>query len=110
MTPQQAAAHTYTVQYRTTDRLGSPLGMLDKSGRFSDGTRGTQLSFDIFGKARNRDFSQRTGMDEGQTLLEPTTHNGFTGHEHIGAADIIHMNGRAYDYNLGRFLLVDPFI
>ncbi|CAI8164768.1 MAG: Uncharacterised protein [Pseudidiomarina mangrovi] len=35
---------------------------------------------------------------------------GFTDHEHIDEAQLIHMNGRVYDYNLGRFLSVDPFI
>ena len=33
-----------------------------------------------------------------------TTTRGFTGHEHLNGTDLIHMNGRAYDYNLGRFL------
>jgi RHS repeat-associated protein len=28
----------------------------------------------------------------------------------IGSRTLIHMNGRVYDYNLGRFLSVDPFI
>ena len=28
----------------------------------------------------------------------------------IGESKFIHLNGRAYDYNLGRFLSVDPFI
>ena len=35
---------------------------------------------------------------------------GFTGHEHLDDVELIHMNGRAFDYNLGRFLSVDPFI
>ena len=34
----------------------------------------------------------------------------FTGHEHVDAVGLIHMNGRAYDPELGRFLSVDPFI
>ena len=34
----------------------------------------------------------------------------FTDHEHLDDAQLIHMNGRVYDYNLGRFLSVDPFI
>ena len=33
---------------------------------------------------------------------------GFTGHEHIDAVGIIHMNGRIYDPQLGRFLSADP--
>ncbi|AOE49634.1 RHS repeat-associated core domain-containing protein [Kangiella sediminilitoris] len=40
----------------------------------------------------------------------PFTNRGFTDHEHLDDAELIHMNGRAYDYNLGRFLSVDPFI
>ncbi len=35
---------------------------------------------------------------------------GFTGHEHVEQADIIHMNGRIYDPVLGRFLQADPNI
>jgi RHS repeat-associated protein len=35
---------------------------------------------------------------------------GFSDHEHLDDQQLIHMNGRAYDYNLGRFLSVDPFI
>ena len=38
------------------------------------------------------------------------TRRGFTDHEHLDKAEIIHMNGRVYDYNVGRFLSVDPVI
>ena len=38
------------------------------------------------------------------------TTRGFTGHEHVDAVGVIHMNGRIYDPALGRFLQVDPFI
>ena len=40
----------------------------------------------------------------------PFTLRGFTDHEHIDQAQLIHMNGRVYDYNLGRFLSIDPLI
>ena len=36
------------------------------------------------------------------------TNRGFTGHEHVDALGIIHMNGRIYDPELGRFLSADP--
>jgi RHS repeat-associated protein len=39
-----------------------------------------------------------------------TTPHGFTGHEHLNSLQLIHMNGRVYDYQLGRFLEVDPVI
>lgn len=35
---------------------------------------------------------------------------GFTGHEHVDSAGIIHMGGRIYDPSLGRMLQADPFI
>ncbi|WP_199899778.1 RHS repeat domain-containing protein [Shewanella marina] len=35
---------------------------------------------------------------------------GFTDHEHFNEQQLIHMNGRVYDYNLGRFMSVDPLI
>tara|TARA_R110000737_G_scaffold211538_2_gene229165 strand:- start:5958 stop:6908 length:951 start_codon:yes stop_codon:yes gene_type:complete len=38
------------------------------------------------------------------------TRRGFTDHEHLDEVELIHMNGRVYDYNLGRFMSVDPFI
>jgi RHS repeat-associated protein len=34
----------------------------------------------------------------------------LTDDEHSDDASLFHMNGRVYDYNLGRFLSVDPFI
>ena len=35
---------------------------------------------------------------------------GFTDHEHLDRHALIHMNGRMYDYRLGRFWGVDPII
>jgi RHS repeat-associated protein len=38
------------------------------------------------------------------------TNHGFTGHEQLDETYLTHMNGRVYDYRLGRFLSVDPLI
>lgn len=35
---------------------------------------------------------------------------GFTGHEHLDPVGLIHMNGRVYDPELGRFLSPDPMV
>ena len=40
----------------------------------------------------------------------PASSKGYTGHEVVSHLDIIHMNGRIYDANIGRFLQADPFI
>ena len=35
---------------------------------------------------------------------------GYTGHEQLDPIGLVHMNGRVYDPELGRFLSADPFI
>ena len=68
-----------------------------------------QQSFDAFGKPRKGDFT--TGTDRLHSSdYNVTTEHGFTGHEHLDETYLIHMNGRVYDYKLGRFLSVDPII
>ncbi|HJU40748.1 MAG TPA: RHS repeat-associated core domain-containing protein [Tahibacter sp.] len=104
--------------YRASDRLGSALGLMndDVAKLFDQLQWGLSskalLSFDAFGMPKDRDFKWRANAS---TNLG-ATRQGFTGHEHIvapgGAAnpEVIHMNGRAYDFRLGRFLSVDPLI
>ncbi len=43
------------------------------------------------------------------TLLAITP-RGFTGHEHVDHAEVIHMNGRIYDPQTGRFMQADPIV
>jgi RHS repeat-associated protein len=64
-------------------------------------------SYDAFGKTRVGDFSDKQG---GTLNLLPDTLHGFTGHEHLDDVQLLHMGGRVYDYQLGRFLSVDPVI
>ncbi len=64
-------------------------------------------AYDAFGKARNGDYSDRPN---GTLDRLPDTLRGFTGHPHVDAVQLIHMGGRLYDYQLGRFLSVDPVI
>ncbi|MCP3669917.1 MAG: RHS repeat-associated core domain-containing protein, partial [Gammaproteobacteria bacterium] len=63
------------------------------------------MSFDAFGKRRNSDWSDAVIPIEGQE-----TKRSFTGHEYLDNIGIIHMNGRVYDPDLGRFMSADPFI
>ena len=112
------------LNYLHTDRLGSPVSISEKPLP-PDGSLGTATAtlvehrgFDAFGKALD---GQWTFANLGRLNLpnnaQPNDYNvgkrnqrGFTGHEHLDEFALIHMNGRAYDYNLGRFLGVDPFI
>jgi len=74
-------------------------------------------SYDPFGKPRQGDFIDAgtiqaaiAGDPHPEFTLYPLTDRGFTDHEHLDEQRIIHMNGRAYDYDIGRFTSVDPFI
>jgi len=101
------------VYYRHTDRLGSPLALSDSTRAFrqTGASATTRRAFDAFGQTRNADSSDRTQPPQvGSLGLAPATRNGFTGHEHLDTLGLIHMNGRVYDYRLGRFLQVDPII
>jgi len=71
---------------------------------------GDQHSFDAFGKPRGRDFQRTDERLHPDSDYGKTTEHGFTKHEHLDDTYLIHMNGRVYDYQLGRFLSVDPII
>ncbi|WP_259241733.1 SpvB/TcaC N-terminal domain-containing protein [Rheinheimera pacifica] len=96
------ATNQHQIRYTHKDRLGSTLTYTDHNGQVTD-----RRMFDAFGKPRATD---------GNTLTPPRlqnltlSRNGFTDHRHLDEVELIHMNGRAYDYNLGRFLSVDPLI
>jgi RHS repeat-associated protein len=73
--------------------------------------------FDAYGKPRSANWMADagpvgfSGNSIGWTQLGlQTTHRGFTQHEHLDDSQLIHMNGRLFDYRLGRFLGVDPII
>ncbi len=94
------------------DRLGSTTQILDENGNKLH-TKG----YDAFGKPRNGDnwlaLSKPTlkFKDPSQPANSiDITKRGFTDHEHLDAFELIHMNGRMYDFNNGRFLSVDPYI
>jgi len=100
-TEETGADDEYSLNFLHKDRLGSTITITSESGLVQQ-TRG----FDAFGKPRDGDWEDRIPG----TLDSTITTRGFTSHEHLDDFELIHMNGRAYDYNLGRFLSVDPFI
>jgi RHS repeat-associated protein len=103
---QCAAATTTTAHVLLKDRLGSVDTIIDTATNAVVDSRG----YDAFGKPRNGDWSDAAPPPRIAALGFAITAKGFTSHEHLNAVQLIHMNGRAYDYQLGRFLAVDPFI
>ena len=59
-----------------------------------------------------------TSSHQRQSNLSPTLSSssishptrGYTDHEHLSEQELIHMNGRVYDHNLGKFISSDPVV
>ncbi len=93
---------TRKVDYLLKDRLGSVDAVANAVGSITE-ARG----YDPFGKPRDGTWADRTPATLTSRL---TTPKGFTQHEHLDALELIHMNGRVFEYHMGRFTGVDPFI
>ena len=91
---------TDKARYLHRDHLGSVDSITGETGVVIQ-----RLSFDAHGKRRLADW---TAGDPAAPDAE--TPRGFTGHEHLDAVGLIHMNGRVYDSTLGRFLSADPHV
>jgi RHS repeat-associated protein len=65
--------------------------------------------YDAFGKER-RGIVKPNSPDMVAPLLAGYTGYGFTGHRQLESVGLVHMGGRVYDPELGRFLSADPFI
>jgi RHS repeat-associated protein len=97
----------HKIHFTHRDRLGSATTFTDHNGAVT-----AYRGYDPFGKPLGGDWSNLMPA----TLVnnpydsDMPTYRGFTDHEHLDEVELIHMNGRVYDYNLGRFLSVDPFI
>lgn len=64
-------------------------------------------SYDVFGSERKVAWEDH---GPGQVLQAVITNRGYTGHEKIEEVGLVHMNGRVYDPELGRFISADPHI
>ncbi len=104
-----AAIHTRTVgggnvtHYLHRDHLGSP-ELVTGSG----GNEVVRPSFAAYGE--RRDGADWDGAISSGDLnaLANITRRGFTGHEHLDAVGLIHMNGRVFEPVAGTFLSIDP--
>ncbi len=87
-------------RYLHKDHLGSIDAITDESGAVVE-----RLSFDAWGRRRNvSDWGPGTGVAASEV------NRGYTGHEMLDEVGLIHMNGRVYDPEIGRFLSPDPVV
>ena len=95
-----------TIRYTHRDHLGSARVFTDHNGQVE-----AERNYDPFGKPRLASGGLKSfGASKLDDLADAKTNRGFTDHEHLDSVELIHMNGRVYDYSLGRFMSVDPVI
>jgi RHS repeat-associated protein len=99
------------IRFTHKDRLGSSATFTDHNAQVT-----TRRSYDPFGAPKGGDWAPLSSLNMAARLYnngqdsDMPTRRGYTDHEHLDEVEIIHMNGRVYDYNVGRFLSVDPVI
>ena len=96
------------MEYLHRDHLGSVEAVTDAGGASL-----LVQAYDPFGERRKSDWMGMLSASERQTQADNQplkTSRGYTGHEHLDRTGFIHMNGRLYDPQLGRFLSPDPIV
>ena len=99
---------TLKYEYLLTDNLGSTHRITDALGNVYAGS-GRQ-SFDAFGRRADPSSGNSLGNVAEFAYDGSLTHHGYTGHEELDEFTWIHMNGRLYDTQTGRFLQADPVV
>jgi RHS repeat-associated protein len=99
---QTTAGSANGFHYLHKDYLGSILAITDSSANVKEQRQfGAWGGIDKFKKGNSEIVFKNS-----TTLLN----RGYTGHEHFVEVGLIHMNGRMYDAELGRFLSPDNYI
>lgn len=94
MKPERVTDLRYGFSYMVKDHLGSIRAMVDETGKVLD-----RFRYDPWGKRIESEGYRYRKVKEG-----------FTGHLMLDNLGLIHMGGRVYDPQLGRFMSPDPFI
>ena len=86
-------------RYMLSDHLGSVDTIMEASGAIVE-----RMSFDPWGKRRQINW---VPINDPAGYMPLVTTRGFTSHEQLDPVGLVHMNGRVYDPELGRFLSAD---
>lgn len=116
-----SSAGTIETRYLHKDHIGSVVLITDENG-----VEVESFSFDPWGKRRapsladleaaQGNWNSLDAFQKGNLTLSALslgsdiTNKGFTGHEQMDGVNLIHMGGRVYDAEIGRFLSADPFV
>ena len=91
--------------YLLKDHLGSTEVITNSSG-----AQVSRLAYGGLGARRNGATWAGAPSSAELTTITNTTRRGYTSHEMLDNLSLVHMNGRIYDPEIGRFLSADPFV
>jgi RHS repeat-associated protein len=101
----ESASDTDYTRYFTHDHLGSTDGIV-----LDNGTLDVGESFSAWGERRDPvDWVGAPGAGD-LTKIADSTDRGYTDHINLEQSALIHMNGRVFDAEIGRFLSPDPYV
>ncbi len=101
---ERSSQYNY-VRYLTHDHLGSTDGIVTETGVMQ-----VAESFSAFGERRDPiDWIGDPSAGD-QILIANRMDRGYTDHINLEKSSLIHMNGRVYDAEIGRFLSPDPYV
>ena len=92
-------------RYLHTDHLGSITSVTGKTGAVMQ-----RLQFDAWGRPRTQHEDPEWTYLISYDGRRPIADRGFTGHEMLTEAKLVHMNARVYDPAIGRFLSPDGYV
>ena len=106
-TDRSSVSHK-SIEYLHRDHLGSVEAVTNESGNVV-----RAFGFDPFGERRHEDWNRQLSPSEIDSTADEArtgTTRGYTGHENLDRTGLVHMNGRIYDPQTGRFLSPDPVV
>jgi RHS repeat-associated protein len=98
---QETVSNVSVNRYLFHNHLGSVIRIAEANGSVLE-----SFDYSPFGERRYPTAAYPNGAGYGSSK----TNRGYTGHEMLDAFSIVHMNGRIYDSQLGRFLQADPMV
>ncbi|MFY8107671.1 MAG: RHS repeat domain-containing protein [Bacteroidia bacterium] len=97
--------NTDELYYFHLDVMGSLVAITDESGILLE-----SRNYDPWGKPRNPQTLSYTLSNPFGESSSSYTLRGYTFHEHYEMFDLINMNGRLYDNQIGQFINADPIL
>lgn len=99
-------------RYPHRDHLGSIVAMTESGGllweRSGFDPWGKRTDFSTWNPPAPNTFVPGGSGSGGTAQAVVSTKRGYTGHEHVDQLGFVHMNGRIYDPELGKFFSADP--